>query len=77
MNNAAGKGFHYTVSDEALAEHARRTVGERLAWVWDTMQFVASLQTPEERRRTLIAKWDKNILYYLENGFPAHAQDAD
>lgn len=69
-NPQADKGFYYTVSEEALAEHAERTVAERLQWSWNTMEFIASLQTPEERRRALIAKWDKNVRYYLENGFP-------
>ncbi len=54
----------YGVADEQLAEFAKWTDGERLQWVWDTAQFILSLQTREERLGTCRAKEGKNLKYY-------------
>jgi hypothetical protein len=45
------KGFHYTVSDEQIAEHQKRTIEEIFEWLEKTNRFVWSVQTPEERER--------------------------
>ncbi len=50
------KGFHYTVSDDQIAAHQKRTVIEVFEWLEKTSMFVFSLQTPEERKQSIINK---------------------
>jgi hypothetical protein len=45
----ADKGFHYTVTDEQMREHQKRSVKEIFEWLEKTNKFVYSLQTPKER----------------------------
>lgn len=47
----ADKGFHYTVTDEQIKEHQKRTVKEIFEWLENTNKFIYALQTPEERER--------------------------
>jgi hypothetical protein len=47
----ADKGFHYTVSDEQLAEYAKWTTEEKLNWLEQTWKFIDSVQTQQERER--------------------------
>lgn len=63
-------GYHYTVTDEQLADFQKWTIEERLKWVEDYMTFLAKVQTREERIRMYRAKGGKNLKYYEENGFP-------
>ena len=45
----ANKGFHYTVTDEQIREHQKRSVKEIFDWLEKTNKFIFALQTPEER----------------------------
>ena len=47
----AGKGFHYTVSDDQIKEHRQRSVKEIFEWLEKTNKFIYAMQTPEERER--------------------------
>jgi hypothetical protein len=49
-------GFHYTVTDEQIAEHRKRSIAEIFAWLEETSKFIYALQTPEERERMQKAK---------------------
>lgn len=49
-------GFHYSVSDEQLAQRAKMTTEEIINWVEETAKFIYELQTPEERERMKKAK---------------------
>ena len=44
-----GKGFHYTVTEEQIKEHQKRSIKEIFEWLEKTNKFIYSLQTPEER----------------------------
>ncbi len=46
----AGKGFHYTVTDEQIAEYAKWTIEEKMNWIVSTAGFINKVQTPEERK---------------------------
>ena len=50
------KGFHYTVSNEQIAAHQKRTIHEIFEWLEKTSMFVFSLQTPEERKQSIANK---------------------
>ncbi len=52
----ADKGFHYTVTDEQIQEHQRRSVKEIFEWLENTTKFIYAIQTPEERERLSKAK---------------------
>lgn len=45
------KGFYYTVTDEQIREHKKRTMFEIFEWLESTNQFIYKLQTAEERER--------------------------
>lgn len=45
----ANKGFHYTVTDEQIAEHRKRSLKDIFDWLEKTNKFVYALQTAEER----------------------------
>ncbi|MDQ3109231.1 MAG: hypothetical protein M3R17_05010 [Bacteroidota bacterium] len=49
-------GFTYTVTDEQIAEHQKRSVAEIFQWLEETNKFLQKIQTPEERRRMLEIK---------------------
>ncbi|MBA3662586.1 MAG: hypothetical protein H0W61_00045 [Bacteroidetes bacterium] len=44
-------GFHYTVSDEQIKEHQKKTVEEIVNWVESTAKFIYDFQSPGERER--------------------------
>lgn len=48
----ADKDFHYTVTDEQIREHQKRSLQEIFEWLEKTNKFIYSLQTPEERERS-------------------------
>ena len=52
----ADKGFHYTVTDEQIKEHQKRSVKEIFEWLEKTSKFIYEMQTPEERDRIKLAK---------------------
>ena len=52
----ADKGFHYTVSEEQIKEHQKRSVKEIFEWLEKTSKFIYEMQTPEERERMRKAK---------------------
>lgn len=52
----ADKGFHYTVTDEQIKEHKKRSVKEIFEWLEKTSKFIYEMQTPEERERMRKAK---------------------
>ncbi len=52
----AGKGFHYTVTEEQLKEHQQRSVKEIFEWLENTSKFIYEMQTQEERERMRQAK---------------------
>ncbi len=45
------KGFHYTVTDEQIAEHRKKSIEEIFEWLETTNAFLYSIQTEEERKR--------------------------
>lgn len=49
-------GFHYTVTDEQIKQHQKRSVEEILTWLEETSKFIHEVQTPEERERMKKAK---------------------
>lgn len=49
-------GFHYTVSEEQIEQHKKRTIEEIFAWLEETNRFVFMVQTPEERKRSRLLK---------------------
>lgn len=55
----ADKGFHYTVTDEQIKEHQKRSVEEIFEWLEKTAKFIYDLQTPEERERMKKMKFAK------------------
>jgi hypothetical protein len=57
-------GFHYTVTDQQLAEFQKWSLEERLEWVWQQMKFLRAIQSRDERIRTYRAKGGKNLKYY-------------
>ena len=56
----ANKGFHYTVTDEQIREHQKRSLKEIFEWLEETNKLIYSLQTPEERE---IARKIKNTAF--------------
>ena len=52
----ADKGFYYTVTDEQIAEHQKRSVKEIFEWLETTNKFIYQMQTPAERERMKRAK---------------------
>jgi hypothetical protein len=48
--------FHYTVTDEQIAEHQKRSIKEIFMWLESTQKLIYALQTPEERLRSKEAK---------------------
>ncbi len=51
-----GFEFYYTVSDEQIREHSRRSMNEIFNWLESTFRFVSKLQTNEERDRAIKIK---------------------
>ena len=47
----ANKGFYYTVTDEQIAAHQKRSVEEIFQWLEEIHSFIYTVQTPEERLR--------------------------
>ncbi len=45
------KGFFYTVSEEQIKQHQKRSIKEIFEWLESTSKFIYSVQTPEERER--------------------------
>ena len=43
------KGFHYSITDQQIAQYGKQTLLEKLAWLKETNKFIYSLQTTEER----------------------------
>lgn len=52
----ANVGFDYTVTDEQIAAHQKKSIEEILMWIEETSKFIYEIQTPEERLRTKLAK---------------------
>lgn len=52
----AKRGFHYTVTDEQIKEHQKRSIIEIFEWLEKTNKFIYEIQTPEERERMKKAK---------------------
>lgn len=52
----ANKGFHYTVTDEQIKEHQKRSIEEIFEWLEKTNKFIYDMQTPEERARMRMLK---------------------
>lgn len=49
-------GFYYTVTDEQIQTHRKRSVDEILTWLEEGAKFIYEVQTPEERERLKKAK---------------------
>ena len=56
----ADKGFHYTVTEEQIAAHQKRSLNEIFTWLEETNKFIYALQTPEERKRMRTVKNEVN-----------------
>lgn len=52
----ADKGFHYTVSEEQIKEHQKRSVLDIFEWLEKTNKFIFETQTPEERKKMKMVK---------------------
>lgn len=44
-------GFHYTITDDQIKEHQKKSVEEIINWVGSTAKFIYDMQTPKERER--------------------------
>lgn len=44
-----GVGFHYTVTDEQIAEHKKRSITEIFEWLESTRKLIDAVQTEKER----------------------------
>lgn len=44
-------GFHYSVTDEQIDTHRKKSVDEIVNWLEETSKFIFEVQTPEERER--------------------------
>lgn len=64
------RGFHYTVSDEQLAQYETWTIEDRMRWLHGAAYFTLSLQTREERIRAYRLKAGENVAYYDAQGWP-------
>jgi hypothetical protein len=51
-----GKGFHYTVTDQQIEEHRKRSLLEIFQWLEETNKFIYSIQTPQEREKMKMVK---------------------
>ena len=49
-------GFHFTVTDEQLKEHQKKSTEDIINWLESTAKFIYDMQTPEERERMKKAK---------------------
>lgn len=49
-------GFHFTVTDEQLKEHQKKSTEDIINWLESTAKFIYDVQTPEERERMKKAK---------------------
>ena len=49
--NNTPRGFYYSVTDEQIAEHQRRTIPEIFQWLEETNLLISKMQTPQERER--------------------------
>ncbi len=56
----ANIGFHYTVTDEQIRAHQKKSIEEILLWIETTSKFIYEVQTPEERFRSKLAKQFNN-----------------
>jgi len=52
----ANKGFNYTITPEQLEDYAKWTIEEKLNWIFETNELIASIQTPKERHNAVITK---------------------
>lgn len=52
----ANKGFYYTVTDEQIADHQKRSMQEIFEWLEELNSFIYTVQSPEERIRMLKIK---------------------
>ncbi len=50
------KGFFYTVTDEQIEAHRKRSVKDIFRWIESTNKFVHSVQNSHEHKRKLRAK---------------------
>lgn len=50
------KGFYYTVSDDQIRQHQKRSFSEILNWLEEMNTFIYTLQTPLERERAVKIK---------------------
>jgi hypothetical protein len=48
----ADKGFHYTVTQEQIQIHQKRSIKEIFEWLEETNKFIYSIQTVQERERS-------------------------
>lgn len=55
-----GRGYYFTVSDQEIKDHRKRSFEDIVSWLETTNKFVHSIQTPEERKNTKRSKWIKN-----------------
>lgn len=54
------KCFHYTVTEEQIKEHQKRSLKDILMWLEETNKFLYAIQTPEERMRMKAIKNEVN-----------------
>jgi hypothetical protein len=47
------KGFHYSVTPEQISAHQKRSLLDIFEWLETTSKFIYSLQTAEERKRSI------------------------
>lgn len=57
-----GRGYFFTVSDDEIKDHRKRSFEDIVSWLETANKFVHSIQTPEERMNTKRSKWIKNDL---------------
>ena len=58
----AGIGFSYTVTDEQIEKHEKRSIPEILAWLESTRKLINAVQTPDAKEFARKLKHKKNWL---------------
>ncbi|MCS7004581.1 MAG: hypothetical protein NZM38_04565 [Cytophagales bacterium] len=49
-------GYFFTVTDEQMLEHRKRSIKDIFMWLESANSFIHSIQTPEERQDSIRAK---------------------
>jgi len=54
------RGYYYTVTEEQIQAHQKRTIADIFNWIESTNRFVHAVQTQNEKDRHVKAKYIAN-----------------